>query len=570
MQDGLVEKQLVRKEIVRNTEIGGEIEKWGLSPEGESLGQHCAEFHRAVDHVVPIKRINEGKSGKSNTNLALCLDTREDVHLLERMKMCCEDENVPFTEKELPAGDYLFLEQSGGQDYVLPLVVERKSWTDLADSCLGKGRAMNRLDCVSLGSNECAGNCQICKMKRSGCAQIMFIIEGERCLGRDGTQRSVKKCTRENCCSVCKQLTERHGHGVTQDVLEGVLHRIQIEHGCLIHYTKSYNETIQSLFDMRILLQSEPKCLQGKTQSYESYASNSRSRNANKFGQLLPRPSSVQELNVEEVLALVGDVWDVDTVRQSLGLGTTLAGSRALSSCRSKQPRKKTSDNVNGDDIIELDGASDPVCIDLEPARGEGSTNVSKSSAKKRRKTNNNEAICLDLDSDVEIEPIRGGGDAFDLSTDDEIEVFAPASKNGKANSKGGKSTMSSRKQGKQKHATSSSSSNRLPHDVCLLSSDDESSSRATRFTGQVQQSPTSRKRKASEVASNGVDKFNPLLILQGWDDYEVKFHKRLESTWRDVIEALERDKKMAEDFRKEELKRRKKKVERLQKRQNK
>ena len=308
------------KEIVRNTEIGGEIEKWGLSPEGESLGQHCAEFHRAVDHVVPIKRINEGKSGKSNTNLALCLDTREDVHLLERMKMCCEDENVPFTEKELPAGDYLFLEQSGGQDYVLPLVVERKSWSDLADSCLGKGRAMNRLDCVSLGSNECAGNCQICKMKRSGCAQIMFIIEGERCLGRDGTQRSVKKCTRENCCSVCKQLTERHGHGVTQDVLEGVLHRIQIEHGCLIHYTKSYNETIQSLFDMRILLQSEPKCLQGKTQSYESYASNSQSRNANKFGQLLPRPSSVQELNVEEVLALVGDVWDVDTVRQSLSL----------------------------------------------------------------------------------------------------------------------------------------------------------------------------------------------------------------------------------------------------------
>ena len=66
------------------------------------------------------------------------------------------------------------------------------------------------------------------------------------------------------------------------------------------------------------------------------------------------------------------------------------------------------------------------------------------------------------------------------------------------------------------------------------------------------------------------MDKFNPLLILQGWDDYEVKFHKRLESTWRDVIEALERDKKMAEDFRKEELKRRKKKVERLQKRQNK
>ena len=486
-----------------------------------SLGQYCSEFHRAVDHVVLD---DEGKSGKSNTNLALCLDTREDVHLLERMKMCCKDENVPFIEKELPAGDYLFLERSGGQDHVLPLVIERKSWSDLADSCLGKGRAMNRLDCVSLGSNiDCAGNCQICKMKRSGCTQIMFIIEGERCLARDGTHRSVKKCSFDNCCSVCKQLTERHGHGVTQDVLEGVLHRIQVEHGCLIHYTKSYNETIQSLFDMRMLLQSEPKCLKG-TQSYESYASNSRSRSANNVGQLPPRPTSVQELNIEEMLALVGDVWDVDTIRQSLGLETTLDGSRFLSICRSKQPRNKTSGNGNAGDIIELDGASDPVCIDLESARREDSTKVSMSSANKRRKTDNHEAICLDLDSDVEeIEPIRGGGDPFDLSTDDdEIEIVAPAS-----NNKRGNSTTSSRKQGKQKHrSVSSSASDRLQHDICLLSSDDESS--------QVQQS-MSRKRKTSEVIANGVDKSNPLLILQGWHDYEVNFHKRLENIWKEV-----------------------------------
>ena len=94
--DGLIEKQYVRKEIVRNTSDidGGEIEKWGLLREGEVLGEACAEFDRAVDKIIPVKDINEINPGKSNMNLTLCLDTREDVHLLKRMRINCTDENV--------------------------------------------------------------------------------------------------------------------------------------------------------------------------------------------------------------------------------------------------------------------------------------------------------------------------------------------------------------------------------------------------------------------------------------------------------------------------------------------
>ncbi|KAL3809365.1 hypothetical protein ACHAXA_004368 [Cyclostephanos tholiformis] len=141
--DGLMEKQFVRKEIVRNA--GDDVEKWGPLRGAEALAEKCADFDNAVNCVIPLRNIIETHI-KSNANLSLCLNAREDVHLIERMKMRCEDEKVPFVVRELPADDCLFIDQSGPQEYVLLLVIERKSWSDLADSCLGKGRALNRLD----------------------------------------------------------------------------------------------------------------------------------------------------------------------------------------------------------------------------------------------------------------------------------------------------------------------------------------------------------------------------------------------------------------------------------------
>ncbi|KAL7542094.1 hypothetical protein ACHAXR_013214 [Thalassiosira sp. AJA248-18] len=444
--DGLIEKQFVRKEIVRNTGAnGGEIEKWGLLRGGEVLGELCVEFDRAVNQCIPIEQINSKLPGRSRMNLALCLDAREDVHLLKRMKWCCDDESVPYVEKEIPAGDYLFLDQSGMEEYVLPIVIERKSWSDLADSCLGKGRALNRLDCVKLESNSsmpCSGNCQLCKMKRCGCTQIMFIIEGERCLGSDSVHRSAKKCTHDKCCSACKLLSERHN--VTQDVLERVLHRLQVEHGCYIHYTKSYNETIQSLFDMKQILEMNANRLRGESLTFDSYASNARQRSASKPDKLLLKPTSVQELNVEAMLpSVLSANWNLDTIRQHL-LGTMTPGQENRSHNHRKSAQSSSSPSQTSDQAIALDedvielkdstetDAGDCICIDLEESAKEVSEGLqdalrhrvrdSNARPKKRQK---NEAICLD-DSDSETESdlnkarsIRGGGDPYNCDDDD-------------------------------------------------------------------------------------------------------------------------------------------------------
>jgi len=129
---------------------------------------------------------------------------------------------------------------------VLPLIIERKTWSDLADSVKGKGR--RRLDCVKYGTSAAKScceraNCQLCKMKRCGCTQIMFVVEGPRC----GGSRDEKKCTEQKRCQACKALAGRHS-GMTQDELEkDSLHRLQFDHGCYIHYTRNYNETITTL-----------------------------------------------------------------------------------------------------------------------------------------------------------------------------------------------------------------------------------------------------------------------------------------------------------------------------------
>jgi ERCC4-type nuclease len=595
--DGLIEKQLVRKEIVRNAGAGGEVEKWGLLRDAEVLGEKCADFDHAVNHVIPLRNIDVTHV-KANVNLALCLDTREDVHLLERIKMTCEDEKVPFVERELPAGDYLFIDQSGSREYVLPLVVERKSWSDLADSCLGKGRALNRLDCVKLGSTSgCSGNCQLCKMKNCGCRRVMFIIEGERCLGSDSVHRTAKKCTKENCCSACRLLIERHD--VTQNVLEGVLHRLQIEHGCLIHYTKSYNETISSLFDMRKLLQTGSNSLYGEPISFESYASNARRKSLTNVGQVQPRPTRVQDLNFEKVVALVGSCeWDLDLVRSLCA--------EIPDQARPNYPPSRKKSEMS--DVIELnDSDHGDSFINLD-CPNEGST----TKPSKRGQTNN-EMICLDSESDDEIllvTEIRGGGDTYNLFDDDGVDAFSlddveargrnmndsqavnidgecesdfdPFSNlrrfnNDKRKKSLGKSFDSDNSssddfiilnQGNKpnhrklpasnesppapitlgkRSSVASSITKTLKYDNCDTSQDKQihkaidSSAFATASPARAL---PSKKRKASEmntdernVNSNTTERVYPLLILHGWDEYDRQFYHRLDKMWKQIYD---------------------------------
>jgi ERCC4-type nuclease len=599
--DGLIEKQLVRKEIVRNNNAGadgGEIEKWGLLRDAEELGMKCADFDRAVNHVIPLRSFNgHTHKLKSSMHIALCLDTREDVHLLERMKMSCKDENVPFIEKELPAGDYLFIDQSGLEEYVLPLVVERKSWSDLADSCLGRGRAVNRLDCVKLGSSSggCSGNCQLCKMKRCGCRRVMFIIEGERCLGTDSVHRTAKKCTKESCCSACKLLSERHE--VTQDALEGVLHRLQIEHGCFIVYSRSYNETMSLLFDIRTLLEESNHIFGEERLLFETYASNARRKSSAKVHQAQqPRPTRVQDVNVETMVSLVGSCeWDLDLVHSFCGEVSDL-GARPNYS----PSRRKTSDKSDGI-VIELNESEDDEdsLSDLDCANND------------RTQTN---TVYLDSNSEDEIQlvtEIRGGGDKYNLSSDDEVEALSyegveargGIGNNSQASNIGSDCESDddpfsnlgrfNKDERRKSMATSLDSDDSSSEDSIILlgqgnsaknrtlpaavpakltmsgkrgsmassvakrlhyDSDDDSqykqpckaselpASASALFKSTTPPS-TTKKRKASNymnyekrnVNLHCTERVYPLLILHGWADYDRQFHHRLDKMWKEI-----------------------------------
>jgi ERCC4-type nuclease len=242
--EGLAEKGLVRRERI------GEpiVEKWGLLLEGEKMANACLQFERAVKDSIMKSDQFRGNGNR----VSIVMDNREDIQFRERLKWHCEDQDIVFQEKELPAGDYLFLTQA---EEVFPIIIERKTWSDLADSVMGKGRGRRRLDCVKIGSTseECERRkCQLCKMKKSGLNQRIFFIEGSRCHGRDGIR---SKCSLQKRCQPCKQLIERHGSEVVQETLEQVLNKLQIEHGCHIHFTRSYNETIESLIMIRNLIE---------------------------------------------------------------------------------------------------------------------------------------------------------------------------------------------------------------------------------------------------------------------------------------------------------------------------
>ncbi|KAL9187979.1 hypothetical protein ACHAXT_006357 [Thalassiosira profunda] len=590
--DGLVEKQLARKEIVRGNS-GVDIEKWGLLRGGEVLGQGCAEFDRAVNQVIPVRQLSD-ESGKPHANLTLCLDAREDDLLLKRIKWSCGDESVPFVEKELPAGDYLFLERRNGDDHVLPLVIERKSWSDLADSCLGRGKARHRLDCVKIGGDgsACSG-CQLCKMKRCGCKQIMFLIEGERCLGSDSAHRSAKKCTEDNCCSACKLLKERHG--VTQDALEGVLTKLQMEHGCFIHYTNSYNETIESLFDMRQILQMD-RALVRDSLPFDAYATQAR-RGSDAMERSHPSPTAVQELNIETMLpAAVSRTWNAQLIGSLLGVSSC----RGLPQQRQQSAtsgRRGTSALQNRGAIDLNDSDDDAICIDLSESQD-------YCRPKKRKK--NDDTICLDSDSENDgARTIRGGGGYSD-SSDDEIEVCSQDVWKTVPSTAAGASSIGKGSVGKGSSSSSDTSGDELfnlsrfdqsrkkrflesPAKRDGSDSDDSDSvllglsarkgkakvarkkspakPRAKSSAPPVRKSPSqktqdsksegddddlcevlevpsqlpplSRKRKTGATSSRATGRMpnldESLLVVHGWGDYDKSFHKQVDGVWKEV-----------------------------------
>jgi hypothetical protein len=251
--ENLCRLDLIRKEIIPGVPED-ESAKYSLLPKGEELAKYCHQFEQAFQAIVSnnadIQREQNlalyGTAAErlTTTDIKILIDNREDNTFAQRLMDRSASNGIAHDRRELPAGDYLFV--TTNEELVLPLVIERKTWSDLADSVRGHGR--RRLDCVKIGieTTPCDARCQLCRMKRSQCPRIMFIIEGARCLKRDGQEN---KCSDDKICRYCQELNERHR--VTQSDLEKIIYRLQVEHQCLVHFTRGYNETITSLFLVR-------------------------------------------------------------------------------------------------------------------------------------------------------------------------------------------------------------------------------------------------------------------------------------------------------------------------------
>lgn len=245
--EALMDRNFVRKELLPG--MAARDGKYSLLPAGEALAKHCSVFEQELSSAMYKHPTTLMSAGNSHT-MKLLVDTREDATFAKRLMRRCQLDRVPCEKKELPAGDYLFVNDGK----VCPVVVERKSWSDLADSVLGKGQSRSRLECVRLFENQrqCeSGRCQLCKMKGSGCSTVMFVIEGARCENRDATPN---KCTPDKRCQFCREIQQRHGPAVTHEELEGALFKLQVQHGCFVTFSRSYNETIETLLAIRGLL----------------------------------------------------------------------------------------------------------------------------------------------------------------------------------------------------------------------------------------------------------------------------------------------------------------------------
>eukprot|EP00980_Cylindrotheca_fusiformis_P003740 scaffold831_cov109-Cylindrotheca_fusiformis.AAC.2 len=252
----LIDKQLVRKELIP----GREEARFSLMREGEAMAKRCLAFERSLAEALKETTSDMMKQPYNKHGVSLIVDSREDATYAKRLIERCQDRGVSCEKRELPAGDYLFItESSGGEELVLPLVVERKSWSDLADSVSDAGKGHRRLGCVRVGGygNCSTGRCQLCRMKASGCSKVMFVIEGARCLNRDREE----KCNDAKRCRYCKETSERHN--LIHKDLEEILYQLQANHGCLIHFTRGYNETIESLEIMHRILVSQSGAIRG-------------------------------------------------------------------------------------------------------------------------------------------------------------------------------------------------------------------------------------------------------------------------------------------------------------------
>jgi len=348
--DTLTRKNLVRKEMIHGSDDG----KYSLLPAGETLAKYCLDFKTAVDAYVVsytlAPAINDPFLSKT---VDIFYDQREDKTLAARFRSRCHDAGVQCSEKELPAGDYLFLMEGN----VLPLVVERKTWSDFADSVQGKGKKQLRLECLRNSRSDFC-NCQLCRMKRAKAGQVMFVIEGGRCRNTDAQPDN---CSAQKLCIYCKELKSRHG--ICQDQLEDQIFCLLVQHQCFVHFTRDYNETVSLLLTLTKILPAVHKRKNQKL-TYDQFCFNAKSRQSTYLK--LRERGNIHEIKDDEFINALasGDRSTMEWFHQKIsdGIANTLQDVINLTTTDADPDLECTGD----DSVIDLSDSQPSVLI-LEP-----------------------------------------------------------------------------------------------------------------------------------------------------------------------------------------------------------
>lgn len=150
--------------------------------------------------------------------LVLLVDSQEDSTYRDMLKRRADVAGIKYEERTLPVGDYMFVRRkraygvAGGaadkeHEYVQPVIVERKSWRDLAGSLPknDKDKGGSRFQCAGkrtklggCGSRK-GQKCQICRMISCRIYRRIVLVEGPRCACRDAHQ-----------CQTCRDLESKH------------------------------------------------------------------------------------------------------------------------------------------------------------------------------------------------------------------------------------------------------------------------------------------------------------------------------------------------------------------------
>lgn len=217
-------------------------------------------------------------------------------------------------------------------------------------------------------------------------------VEGARCLNRDD-EKSQSKCTYEKRCKYCKELQERHGRNMIQLVLEDVLYKLQVNHKCLIHFTRDYNETISSLLCVREIFSAYVS--KNKLDlSYEEFCRKARRRNDEDDAYIEHSRGRVVKWTDEY---FVQSIHDAKMNRILSGFSSKLATSDNNSERASQIINLESSLPTNFNACSYESDVSTVICID--------SDNEERESKKK------SEIVCLDLEDSFYAKTVTNDND---------------------------------------------------------------------------------------------------------------------------------------------------------------